>query len=64
MGGDGKVLKDKILKEQTIPEGTFLHLATKSGLQDVVRALLMAGADTLAENKEGENAFEVINNNV
>ncbi|CAG7716281.1 unnamed protein product [Allacma fusca] len=59
LGPQGAELKEKILSEQTVPEGTFLHLATKLGLQDVVRALLIAGADPLSENKEGENSFEL-----
>jgi len=57
--GGGFSLKEKILRENVTPEGTFLHLATKMGLQDVVRALLMAGADPVLENKNGENSFEL-----
>lgn len=61
MGHAGEALKERILAEHTVPEGTFLHLATKLGLQDVVRALLIAGANPLVENKDGENAFELAN---
>ncbi len=52
-------LKEKILQELVVPEGTFLHLATKIGLQDVVRALLTAGANPVIENRQGENAYEM-----
>lgn len=52
-------LKEKILQELVVPEGTFLHLATKLGLQDVVRALLTAGANPVIENRQGENAYEM-----
>jgi ankyrin repeat protein len=55
----GFSLREKILRENVTPEGTLLHLATKLEMQDVVRALLMAGADPTVENKNGENAFEL-----
>lgn len=57
--GGGMSLKEKILQELVVPEGTFLHLATKLGLQDVVRALLTAGANPFIENRQGENAYEL-----
>lgn len=52
-------MKEKILTDLVVPEGTFLHLATKLGLQDVVRTLLTAGANPVIENRQGENAYEI-----
>ncbi|ODM97121.1 Beta-hexosaminidase [Orchesella cincta] len=60
MNAEGGIsLKEKILQELVVPEGTFLHLASKLGLQDVVRALLTAGANPVVENRQGENAYEM-----
>lgn len=36
------------------PEGTLLHLATRLGRPDVVRALLYAGADPGVQNQDGD----------
>lgn len=49
----------QFLKEIVLPEGTFLHLATSLGHQDIVRALLNAGADPSVENKQDETAYEL-----
>lgn len=54
-------MKDTVLRENVVPEGTFLHMATKLGLQDAVRSLLMNGADPTVENGSGENAYELVN---
>jgi len=59
VGTEGITLRDKILTENVVPEGTYLHLTSKLCLQDVARALLMAGADPTVENKDGENPFEM-----
>jgi len=64
VGLDGTNLRQKILRENVVPEGTFLHLATKLGLQDVTRTLLIAGADPTVENKQGENPFELAHSDV
>lgn len=60
-GNGGVSLKDKILRENVVAEGTFLHLATKLGLKDIVRALLSNGADPTMENSNGDNPYEMIN---
>jgi hypothetical protein len=36
-------------------------MATTLGLVDVVRALLMNGADPTVENQSGENSYELVN---
>ncbi|RZF44910.1 hypothetical protein LSTR_LSTR010073 [Laodelphax striatellus] len=52
-GIDGKLTKEKLLNEPYDLNGTtFLALATKLNQNDVVRALLAAGADpNLADNR-------------
>lgn len=44
-GSNGEISKDRLLNTKVIPEGSFLILATQLNQGDVVRNLLLSGAD-------------------
>ncbi|XP_022083077.1 uncharacterized protein LOC110975172 isoform X2 [Acanthaster planci] len=49
---------DAVLNNITPGQGTMLHLASKLGNADVVRALLISGADPSVLDEEGVTAYE------
>ncbi|XP_037087524.1 poly [ADP-ribose] polymerase tankyrase-1-like [Pollicipes pollicipes] len=53
------VTKDRVLSGLWTPEGTLLHMATRLGRPDVVRALLYAGADPGVQNADGDTAVHL-----
>ena len=54
-------MKQKIIDIQDNNGDTPLHLATKKGYANTVRALLEAGADVSIENKRGEVIAKLAN---
>ena len=48
------VTKGRVLSGLWTADGTLLHLATRLGRPDVVRALLYAGADPGLQNAAGD----------
>lgn len=57
--GGGEDERKQLINSLATEDGTFLHMATKLGRGDIVRALLAAGADPGIQDNDGNTPLQL-----